>query len=69
MAGGGVTGGQVYGRSDRHAAVPLDNPVAPGDVVASIYHSLGIDPAAELTDQLSRPLRACQGEVIPGLFR
>jgi hypothetical protein len=69
LAGGGVKGGQVFGKSDRHAAVPMENPVSPGDLIASIYHSLGIDPATEIIDHLGRPLRICQGDAIPGLFR
>jgi uncharacterized protein (DUF1501 family) len=43
MAGAGIRGGQVVGRSDAHAAYPVDRAVTPQDVLASIYHSLGID--------------------------
>src|SRR5581483_10931639 len=44
LAGAGVRGGQVFGSSDRHAAYPSTNPVSPGDLAATIYHCLGIDP-------------------------
>src|SRR3981081_2071849 len=44
LAGGGITGGQVHGASDRHAAYPVTNPVSPADIAATIYHALGIDP-------------------------
>jgi hypothetical protein len=43
MAGAGIRGGQVLGRSDAHAAYPADRPVTPQDVLASIYHTLGVD--------------------------
>jgi hypothetical protein len=56
MAGGGVRGGQVYGSSDRLAAYPSSNPVSPADIAATIYHCLGIDPRAHVTDQEGRPL-------------
>jgi hypothetical protein len=56
LAGGGVRGGQVHGSSDRAAAYPSTNPVSPADVVATIYHCLGIDPRAQITDQQGRPL-------------
>lgn len=56
MAGGGIRGGQVYGSSDRSAAYPSTNPVSPADVAATIYHCLGIDPHAHVTDQQGRPL-------------
>ena len=46
MAGGGVKGGQVVGASDDIAGEPKDRPVSPGEVAATIYHSLGI-PLAE----------------------
>ncbi len=68
MAGAGIRGGQVYGKSDSQAAVPVENPVSPGDVVATIYHCLGIDPTGELIDQLGRPLRMCQGDPIRGIL-
>src|SRR5207248_7048133 len=42
LAGGGIRGGQVYGSSDRGAAYPSTNPVSPADLVATIYHCLGI---------------------------
>jgi Protein of unknown function (DUF1501) len=51
LAGGGVRGGQVVGASDARAASPSDRPVTPRDLLATIYHSLGIDP----TQSFSRP--------------
>ena len=55
LAGGGVKGGYVHGASDRIGARPSQGPVTPGDVVATIYHCLGIDPGLELQDRLARP--------------
>jgi hypothetical protein len=42
LAGGGVKGGYVYGKSDGQAAYPAENPVAPRDLIASVYHLLGV---------------------------
>jgi hypothetical protein len=42
LAGGGIQGGQVIGSSDAHAAAPADRPVTLPDLLATIYHSLGI---------------------------
>ena len=42
LAGGGIRGGQVYGASDAHAAYVKDNPVSPEDLLATIYHALGL---------------------------
>jgi hypothetical protein len=57
FAGGGTRGGFVYGASDRRGAYPSQSPVTAGDVVASIYHALGIDSDAEAQDRLGRPMR------------
>jgi len=43
FAGGGVTGGQIVGSSDRIGSEPRDRPVTPAEVAATIYHALGID--------------------------
>jgi hypothetical protein len=45
----------VYGASDRIGGQPSRNPVTPGDVVATIYHVLGIDASREMHDRLDRP--------------
>jgi hypothetical protein len=68
LAGGGVRGGQVYGASDRLGAYPRDNPVAPEDLLATVYHALGVDPEAELHDREGRPVRACAGRPVTALF-
>jgi hypothetical protein len=49
LAGGGVRGGQVVGASDEHAGSPADRPVTPQNLLATIYHSMGIDGTQYLT--------------------
>jgi hypothetical protein len=56
MAGGGIARGQVVGRSDKVAGEPVDRAVSPKDILATIYHLMGIDPATTLTDRQGRPL-------------
>jgi hypothetical protein len=68
LAGGGVRGGQIYGRSDRVAAYPVDNPVSPEDMLATIYHAQGIRPDAEVHDREGRPQRICDGRAVTALF-
>src|SRR5438876_3032250 len=69
FAGGGVRGGQVIGATDRHAANPVTAPWGPGDVAASIYHALGIDPETTIYDRLRRPMPVLPaGRVIAGVF-
>jgi Protein of unknown function (DUF1501) len=64
LAGGGIRGGQVHGRSDRQGAYPADNPVSPGDLAATIYRALGIPPDTVLPDRMSRPVRLTHGKPI-----
>ncbi|HJT35531.1 MAG TPA: DUF1501 domain-containing protein [Pirellulales bacterium] len=68
LAGAGVHGGQVIGSSDRNAAYPASQPVSPADMAATIYHCLGIDHRAHVTDQQGRPLAIAQGEPVYALF-
>ena len=68
LAGAGIRPGIVHGRSDRHAAYPVDGAVSPQDLVTTIYHCLGIAADTELTDPLGRPVKLCQGEVIQGVL-
>ena len=55
FAGGGVKGGRVVGKSDEIGGYPVERPVNPGEVVATIYHSLGLDLTAELPGPNGRP--------------
>ncbi|MCC9602025.1 DUF1501 domain-containing protein [Stieleria sp. JC731] len=57
IAGGGVRGGQVIGASDALGESPLDRPITPSDLAASIYTQLGIDPSATLQTPDGRTIR------------
>lgn len=67
-AGGGVRGGQVYGASDKIAAQPVANPVTPQDLIATLYHCLGVDPHTTIYDLLHRPLPLVDGNPVRGLL-
>ena len=61
MIGGGVKQGMVFGSTDRHAGYPESHPVSPGDVVATIYHLLGIDPHMTVPHLDGRPVAIAHG--------
>jgi uncharacterized protein (DUF1501 family) len=61
LAGAGLRGGSVCGASDAHAAYVKDRPVRPADIVASVYHCLGIDPDMTVNDRAGRPIPVAQG--------
>ena len=69
LAGAGVQSGITYGRSDKHAAYPLDHPVSCPDLTATVFHSLGIDPHGFIPDRQGRPVALADGgDVIDGVF-
>jgi len=68
LAGGGIRGGQVYGASDRIAAYPTANPVSPQDLIATLYHAVGIDPHTLIYDLQDRPFALVEGKPISALF-
>ncbi|MBI2823914.1 MAG: DUF1501 domain-containing protein [Planctomycetia bacterium] len=68
VAGAGVRRGFVYGRSDGTGSAPLSDPVQPGDLLATIYHSLGIDPATIVYNHLNQPRELVKGQAITGLM-
>ena len=48
-------GGRVVGKSDEIGGYPAERPVEPAEVVATIYHSLGLDLETELPGPQGRP--------------
>ena len=66
FAGGGVARGRVVGRTDRHGGTVTERPVSPKDVLATVYHLLGIDPETTLVDRTARPLPLVQGAQVVG---
>ena len=61
LTGGGVRHGYVHGSSDSQGAYPASNPVPPADLVATIYHLLGIDPHMLVRDPIGRPFPIARG--------
>ena len=43
LAGAGIKGGRVIGKTDKVAGEPVDRPVTIEDLAATVYKSLGID--------------------------
>jgi uncharacterized protein (DUF1501 family) len=68
MAGAGVRGGQVYGRSDASAAYAAELPVSPDNLAATVFDTLGIPLNQEMHDAQGRPQPLCNGKPLRGLF-
>ena len=65
MSGGGMKTGQVIGSTDSAAGEAKDDPVPYGNVLASVYKNLGIDPHAMVYDVSNRPSPILPGGVLP----
>jgi hypothetical protein len=69
IAGGGVQGGQVIGRSDERAERPDEKPKGPEDLSATIHHLMGIRPDDEFLTPEGRPVKiVSDGHVIYDLL-
>jgi len=68
LAGGGVRGGQAYGKSDSQGGTPADNPVHVSDFFATMYHALGYGPETRVTDPAGRPHYIVEGKPVRDLF-
>jgi hypothetical protein len=55
FAGAGFAKGRVVGRTDRIGGDVIETAFSPKDVVATLFHVLGIDPHGEIHDRLGRP--------------
>jgi hypothetical protein len=64
IAGGGVKRGCVVGKSDAIGGDVADRPISPKDLLATMYHLLGIDHRQMILDRTGRPLPLVDGEVI-----
>lgn len=68
LAGAGIKRGAVYGESDATGSAPIEKPVHPNDLLATIYHAVGIDPHTMINNHLNQPRELVKGEPVTGLF-
>ncbi|MBX9622340.1 MAG: DUF1501 domain-containing protein, partial [Gemmataceae bacterium] len=68
VAGGGVQGGRVVGASDRLGGEPKDRPVTPQELVATVFHALGVPPDATIPGPTGSPVAVYPGRPVQELF-
>jgi hypothetical protein len=68
VAGAGIKKGYVHGKSDKTASAPLENPVHPTELLATVYHSVGIKPDTIVYNHLNQPRELVKGEPVTALF-
>jgi len=68
MAGGGVQGGQTYGKTDKYGELPIENVVGPEDITKTVYHAMGVNDLNAI-DRAGRPINLLsEGRAITELF-
>ncbi|MBX3452395.1 MAG: DUF1501 domain-containing protein [Planctomycetaceae bacterium] len=68
VAGAGIKRGYVHGKSDATASAPLENPVHPTELLATIYHAFGIDPETIVYNHLNQPRELVKAQAVSALF-
>lgn len=68
VAGAGIKRGYVHGKSDQTASAPVEKPVHPIELLATIYHAVGIDPATIVYNHLNQPRELVKAEAVTALF-
>jgi len=68
MAGAGIKRGSVYGESDKTGSAPLRDPVHPIELLATMYHSIGINPQTIVFNHLNQPRELVKADPVTALF-
>ncbi len=64
LAGGGIKGGQAYGKTSKDGTKVEENKVDVPDVLATLCRALGTDPDRQNVSELGRPIRIAEGKPI-----
>ncbi len=68
VAGAGIKAGYVHGKSDKTASAPVDKPVHPGELLATIYHAFGIEPDTLVYNHLNQPRELVKEQAVSELY-
>ena len=68
VAGAGTGRGAIHGKSDKTGSAPIETPVHPAELLATIYHAFGIDPATIVYNHLNQPRELVKAESVNALF-
>lgn len=68
IAGAGIKRGYVHGKSDKTASAPIEDPVHPAELLATIYHAFGIDPETMVMNHLNQPRELVKAHPVHALF-
>jgi hypothetical protein len=67
VGGGGIKGGIAFGSTNADGTSVQDGQVGVGDLFATVYKGMGLDPALQIRDNLGRPMKIAEGNPIKEL--
>jgi uncharacterized protein (DUF1501 family) len=65
LAGGGIKGGQAFGRTSKDGLAVEDRPTSAPDLMATVFRALGIDPRKQNSSNVGRPVRLADASARP----
>ena len=68
IGGAGIKRGYVHGKSDKTGSAPIEDPVHPTEILATVYHAMGIDPTTIVYNHLNQPRELVKAERVSALF-
>lgn len=68
VGGAGIKRGYVHGKSDATGSAPAESPVHPTELLATIYHAVGIDPETIVYNHLNQPRELVKAKPVTELF-
>ncbi|AMV20882.1 DUF1501 domain-containing protein [Planctomyces sp. SH-PL14] len=69
LAGGGIRGGQAYGRTSADGMTVEEGKIGVGDLLATLCGALGIDPKRQNVSDIGRPFKIAEGKPIAEVVR
>ena len=68
VGGAGIMRGYIHGKSDKTGSSPAESPVHPTELLATIYHAMGIDPETVVYNHLNQPRELVKAKPVTQLF-
>jgi hypothetical protein len=68
VAGAAVKRGFVYGKSDATGSSPIENPVHPTELLATIYHSVGMNPKQTIYNHIGQPREMVKADALTDIL-
>jgi uncharacterized protein (DUF1501 family) len=68
LAGGGIQGGAVHGRTSRDGRTVEDGRIEVGDLLATLAAAVGVKPDTENLSEMGRPIKIAEGQPVAAVL-